>query len=453
MKKIIILILIGVLVITTLISVRSCGKGEEIEVSAEFPANRDIIETVSGNGKIQPEVEVKITSDVSGEIIEMYVKEGDRVKKGDLLCRIKPDIYESALDRVSASVNGSKASLQNAKAQLEQTKANLINAESIYNRTKKLYDQNAVSQQEFDAAKAQYEGAKATVKAAEETVRSAEFSINGAQASLKEASENLSKTMIYAPVDGTVSKLNVEKGERVQGVSGFQGTEIMKLANLNEMEVSVEINENDIVRVKKNDTCLIEVDAYPEKKFKGIVTEVANSANTTGISVDQVTNFTVKIRILQNSYQFLVSETNPAPFRPGMSASVEIRTNIVSNALSVPIMAVTTRADSSDYKMKKEKSSEKSNEDMAVKDDNLEKQNTGMEIKMEEVVFVEKDGKAVKVKVKTGAQDNEYIQILEGITTKDNVISGPYGAVAKKLKEGGAVKVLKPEELFSTEKK
>ena len=450
MKRVFILISIGVVLIVSIVSIRSCGKGNEIEVSVEQPQKREIVETVSGNGKIQPEVEVKITSDVSGEIIEMYVKEGDRVKKGDLLCRIKPDIYESALDRVSASVNSSKASLQNAKAQLEQTKATLINSESVYNRTKKLFDQNAVSQQELDAARAQYEGAKATVKGAEETVRSAEFSISGAQASLKEANENLSKTMIYAPVDGTVSKLNVEKGERVQGVSGFQGTEIMKLANLNEMEVSVEINENDIVRVKKSDTCHIEVDAYPDFKFKGIVTEVANSANTTGISVDQVTNFTVKIRILQDSYRSLISETNPAPFRPGMSASVEIRTNVVSNALSVPIMAVTTRADSSLYKARKEK--EKENGDIAVKDENLEKENSKSEIKLEEVVFIEKDGKVIQVKVKTGAQDNEFIQILQGVSEKDNIVSGPYGAVAKKLKEGSAVKVLKPEEIFSTEK-
>ena len=451
MKRIIIISCIGVVAIALIISARSCGKGNEIEISAEVPQKRVIIETVSGNGKIQPEVEVKITSDVSGEIIDMYVKEGDRIKKGDLLCRIKPDIYESALDRVNASVNSTKASLQNAKAQLEQTKVNMVNAEAIFNRTKKLFEQNVVSQQEFDAAKAQYEGSRATVKAAEETVKSAEFSISGAQASLKEASENLSKTMIYAPVDGTVSKLNVEKGERVQGVSGFQGTEIMKLANLNEMEVSVEINENDIVRVKNRDTCIIEVDAYPEKKFKGIVTEVANSANTTGISVDQVTNFTVKIRILQESYRSLVNENNPAPFRPGMSASVESRTNIVNDALSIPIMAVTTRADSSKFKAKKEK--EKSNEEMMAKDDNLEKMSSKEEISIEEVVFIEKDGKAIQVKVRTGAQDNEYIQVLSGVNEKDNVISGPYGAVAKKLKDGSNVKVVKPEELFSTEKK
>ena len=447
MKKIVWIIISGLVILIPVLLVKKCGSAEIISVSVEKPAKRSIIEFVSANGKIQPEVEVKISSDVSGEIIEMLVKEGDAVTKGQLLCRIKPDIYESAMDRVNAAVNSSKSNLQNTKAQLEQAKANLANATSSYNRNKKLFDQGTISQAEFDAAKAQYEGAVATVKSAEETVKSAEFNINSAQASYKEANENLVKTMIYAPVSGTVSKLNVEKGERVQGVQGFQGTEIMKLANLNEMEVNVEVNENDIIRVKKGDTTLIEVDAYKDRKFKGIVTEIANSANTTGITADQVTNFAVKIRVLQESYKDLIKENSPAPFRPGMSATVEIQTKKVNNVMSVPIMAVTTRVDSSQIKKEKDLSSEIGG--VVVTNNLEEKEKTKKEVKAEQVVFVVRDGKAKMIKVKTGIQDNDFIEITEGLSDKDEVVSSPYGAISKKLKDDIAVQVKDKDKLFA----
>lgn len=436
----------------------ACMSGGALDVSTEKPKTRNIIESVSANGKIQPEVEVKISSDVSGEIVDLYVKEGDRVKKGDLLCKIKPDIYESALERVNSSVNSSKANLQNTKAQLEQAKANLANSEAAYNRSKKLFDQNAISQQDFDNSKAQYESAKAGVAAAEEVVKSAEYNISGAQASLREANENLSKTLIYAPVDGTVSKLNVEKGERVQGVQGFQGTEIMRLANLNEMEVSVEVNENDIVRVHKNDTSLIEVDAYKDKKFKGIVTEIANSANTIGISADQVTNFAVKIRILQESYKELISETNPAPFRPGMSATVEIQTRREMAALSVPIQAVTTRVDSSKIVSgDKGGDNDKKGDDegeLEVKNEKDEKikEKENLEPEAKQVVFVVREGKCVMVEVKIGIQDDDFIQVLEGIKPEDEIIVAPYGAISKKLKDGKEVNVVEKDQLFKTDK-
>lgn len=450
MKRVIILTLSGLTLLILIISVKSCGGKGSIKVTAENPQKRNITETVSANGKIQPEVEVKITSDVSGEITEMFVKEGDRVKKGDLLCRIKPDIYESALERVNASVNTSKAGLEASIAQLEQAKSNMVNMDALFQRNKKLFEQNAISQQEFDAAKAQYESAKAQVKTAEENVRSAKFNITGAEASLKEASSNLSKTQIYAPVDGTVSKLNVEKGERVQGVSGFQGTEIMRLANLNEMEVSVEVNENDIIRVHLNDTSLIEVDAYKDRVFKGIVTEIANSANTLGLTADQVTNFTVKIRILQSSYQDLFSETN-APFRPGMSATVEIQTKRVSNVLSVPIQCVTTRADSTKKKIE-EKMKGNQEGDLVVTNLN-EKNEKGEKEKIQEYVFViGADDKAEMKPVKTGIQDNNYIQITEGLQESDLVISGPYGAISKKLKKGSRIEKVEPDQLFKSEK-
>ncbi|MCD6065777.1 MAG: secretion protein HlyD [Bacteroidetes bacterium] len=444
MKKVIWIVIIGLLILVPAMLYKKCKGTEIIEISIEKPGKRDITEIVSANGKVQPEVEVKISSDVSGEIIEMLVKEGDAVTKGQLLCQIKPDTYESALDRVSASVNSSKSNLENTKAQLAQAKANFANAQANYNRNKKLFDQGTISQSEFDAVKAQYEGAIATVKAAEETVNSAQYNINSAQASLKEANENLSRTKIYAPVSGTVSKLNVEKGERVQGVQGFQGTEIMRLANLNEMEVNVEVNENDIIRVKKNDTSLIEVDAYKDRKFKGIVTEIANSANTTGITADQVTNFSVKIRVLQESYKDLLN-SNTAPFRPGMSATVEIQTKKVKNVLSIPIMAVTTRVDSTLIKKQKEKL--EGSDEMEVKDELVEKM-TNKEVKAEQVVFVVVDGKAKKIKVETGIQDNDYIEVTKGLSGKEDVVVAPYGAISKKLKDGSAISIKEKDKLF-----
>ena len=447
MKKIIFLTLAGLLIFTSSLFFKSCESAEEIKVSTEKPIIREITEIVTANGKIQPEVELKISSDVSGEIVEMKVKEGDRVKKGDLLCRIKPDLYESSLEKMSASVNSSKAGMENAYAIVEQAKANLNNAEITFNRNKKLFDQNAISAQEFDASKTQFETAKANFKAAQENAKGSEYNIKSAEASLREANTNLSKTYIYAPVDGTVSKLNKEQGERVVGTATMEGTEIMRLANLNEMEVSVDVNENDIVRVHLKDLAVIEVDAYGDRKFNGIVTEIANSANSTsGLSAEQVTNFTVKIRIIQESYKDLITAENPAPFRPGMSAAVEIQTKTISNALSVPILAVTTRIDSS----KIQTATSEQAGDLEVK--NLEtekKENKNEELKPDEVVFILKENEVKMVKVKTGVQDNNYIQILEGLSATDEVVSAPYAAVSKELRNGTKVTVVKKEDLFT----
>lgn len=436
---------------------KNCSGTKATSITTEKAEKRDIIESVSANGKIQPEVEVKISSDVSGEIVELNVKEGDQVKKGDLLCKINPLIYESNLNRMAATLNETKANLSNSKARLEQVKASFANAESSYQRNKKLIDQGAISQSDFDAAKALYEGAKADVKGAEETVNASEFNVKSTEASLKEANDNLAKTNIYSPVNGTISKLNKEKGERVVGTAQFEGTEIMRLANLNEMEVSVEVNENDIVRVHEGDTSLIEVDAYLDRKFKGIVTEIANSANTTGVTAEQVTNFVVKIRILQESYMdlFNANKSN-APFRPGMSATVDIQTKKAANVITIPIQAVTTRSDSTAYKNKEVKSEdgEQGEGGIVIKDDkNKVKQNYKDLIKVEEVVFIMVDGKAKKLKVKTGIQDNNYIEIKEGVKDGEEVISGPYSAVAKQLKEGMEVQKVEKTDLFNVPKK
>lgn len=453
MKRFVWIIIGAVLLVLVIVFVKTCSADNGIEVSTELPKLRNITEMVSANGKIQPETEVKISSDVSGEIVELFIKEGDRVKKGDLLCRIKPDIYESALDRASATVNSTKASMLNTIAQLEQSKANLANAEANYNRNKKLYDQQVISQQDFDAIKAQYESAKAQVRALEESVKGAEYNISSVQASLKEASTNLAKTYIYAPVDATVSKLNKKRGERVVGTATMEGTEIMRLADLNEMEVNVDVNENDIIRVHLKDTSLIEVDAYNDRKFKGIVTEVANSANTTGLNADQVTNYTVKIRVLRESYADLINENNPVVFRPGMSASVEILTRREKNALSIPIQAVTTRTDSLQKPVGAKKEKAKEGEDDAVQvevsNDKKEAKEEDKDKKPRPCIFVYRDGKAKIVFVKTGIQDNEFIQITEGLTDKDEVISAPYGAISKMLYHNVSVKKVDKDKLFS----
>ncbi|PKP35639.1 MAG: efflux RND transporter periplasmic adaptor subunit [Bacteroidetes bacterium HGW-Bacteroidetes-17] len=441
-KKYLIWIGIPLVILLIVFAVNKKSTADETKVSTELVTKRTIIETVSANGKIQPEIDVKISPYISGEVVELYVKEGDEVKEGKLLAKIDPEIYISSYERAEAALNTQKANQANAKARLAQVQAQFVNAELSYNRNKTLFDQNVVSKSDIDAALAAFKVAEAEVEAAKESLKAAEFSVGSTVASLKEAKENLNRTSIYAPNDGTVSKLNVEKGERVTGASQFSsGTEIMTVANLQNMEVNVEVNENDIVRVSLFDTCLIEVDAYLNKKFKGIVTEIATSANVTGVSADQVTNFQVKIRILRESYAEYVSEDNPnySPFRPGMSATVDIQTETAFEILTLPIQAVTTRSDSSG-KPKVVKAVENKDEPEVKVDEEA----------IEYVFMYTTEGIAKMVKVKTGIQNNTYIQILEGLKEGDEIIVAPYRAVSKKLKDGDAVKKVPKDELFVT---
>lgn len=464
MKRILIILgsLVVLLVVAIVLFENTGGRAERVAV--EKAELRNITESVSANGKVQPEVQVKISSDVSGEIVELFVKEGDTVKQGQLLLRIDPKIYQSMLERASAAVSTSQANLENSKARFTQVKAQFVNAEASYNRNKKLFEQGAISQAEMDQAKASYESARADVQATAETVSASEYSVNSASASLKESRDNLNKTSIYAPVSGTVSKLNVEKGERVVGTSQMAGTELLIIANLFEMEVNVEVNENDILRVHTGDTADVEVDAYNDRKFKGIVTEVANSANTTGLSADQVTNFQVKVRILRDSYKDLVDLTKTAayPFRPGMSATVDIRTKSAFNVVSVPIQAVTTRTDTaSGGKGAKDKTGDNKmgppeDENKVVAKDVKEKkagENKSSEKKAIECVFVIRDGKAKLVPVKAGVQDNLYMEIKEGLKAGDEIISAPYSAVSRVLYNGCPVRLVTKEELMISEEK
>lgn len=395
------------------------GKDFEIKVATEVVKSRSITELITANGKVQPETEVKISPDVSGEIIELYIEEGNEVTQGQLLVVIKPDMYIQALNRAEASLNSSKA-------RQAQTEARLIESELAFKRAETLYKQQAIAKSDFESADAVYKVALSEVKAAE-------FSVRSAVASVEEAKEQLVKTKIYAPMNGTVSKLNVEKGERVVGTNMYAGTEMMVIANLNKMEVKVDVNENDIVKVTKLDTALVEVDAYIGRKFKGLVTEIANSANTTGSATDQVTNFDVKVLLLKDSYKDLIDSVagNFYPFRPGMSATVDIQTETRDNVISVPIQAVTTRvieqADST-----------------AIKD--------GQKEEKEEIIFVYSDGKVYKTKVKPGIQDKDNIEILEGLKENDEIVVSPYNAINKTLKDSMVVRKVDEKELFKPKK-
>ncbi len=415
------LIIAVVLIVFTIIGKRAgwFGKAEVIKVAVEQASRRTIVETITANGKIQPEKEVKISPDVSGEIVELVVKEGDMVKTGQFLARIKPEAYISARDRATASLNSAKARLEQAEAQYTQS-------ELSYNRNKKLWDEKAISESVFEAEQSSFQIAKAELDAAK-------YAVESADAALGEAEENLVKTSIYSPMTGTVSMLLVEKGERVVGAQMMSGTEMMRIADLNRMEVEVEVNENDIVRVSLNDTAIIEVDAYLDEKFKGVVTEIANSANTSGLSTDQVTNFNVKVLLLRDSYQKLYDQGYGNPFRPGMSATVDIQTETRTGVLSVPIQAVTTRTDSTLAKMEEETPDRELTDELV------------------EIVFMVEEGKAVFRRVETGIQDNNYIQVTKGLEDQEEVITAPYNAISRKLEADSPVEIVDEDDLFNNE--
>lgn len=405
-------------------------KGEK--VTTEKVSKRTIYETVSASGKVFPEKEIKISSDVSGEVVELYVMEGDSVKAGQLLAKINPDTYLSAVERGNAGVNNARsqaasasAQIETSKAQIEQIEANLANANKIHSRNIELRKQGVISQADFDASQANVGALEANLKSAKSTLNSstqqakaAEFSVKSTEASLKELRTSLSRTSIYAPASGVISKLNIEQGERVVGTIQMAGTEMMRIANLSQMEVQVDVSENDILRVNIGDSATIEVDAYLDRKFKGVVTEIANSASNTGtsaiqtLSSDQVTNFVVKIRINPATYNDMLGN-GKFPFRPGMSAAVEIYTDSRNDVVTVPISAVTTRED------------EKKDSTIKVKD-----------IEFKEYVFLYSSDTAKMVRVKSGIQDDNFIEILSGLEGNEDVITGPYATVSRKLKQG-----------------
>ena len=383
-------------------------------------AQTTIVETVSATGKIQPEIEVKISSEVSGEIIALPIKEGQQVKKGDLLVRINPDLYESGVNRSVASMSTTKAGLSQADAQVKEAKAN-------YDRNKKLFDKGIISKSEWDRIVSAYEVAVASKQ-------SAYYQVQSASATVTEAKDNLGRTTIYAPADGTISLLNIELGERVLGTQQMTGTEILRIANLNNMEVEVDVNENDIVKVSIGDSANIEVDAYLKREFKGIVTSISNSASST-LTADQVTNFKVKVRIVKESYQDLLEgkPANFSPFRPGMTATVDIITKRKENIVAVPISAVVIKDDTTSVK-----------KDIVAELEKKEQEQKGTAPKSDkkyECVFVKVGDKAKLRVVKTGIQDDTNIEIISGLKSGEEIIIGPYTTVSKDLVSNDKIRV------------
>ncbi len=460
MNKKLLWILIGVIALVVILVVAqksgAFGKEEGTKVTAEKVIKRTIIETVTASGKVYPEIEVKVSPDISGEIVELNVQEGDSVRKGQLLAKIYADIYATQRDQAAASVNQQQAVVSNSTAQLDALKATLDQAERTYNRQKQLADEKVISKSEFETAESAYLSAKANYSAAIQGIRGGQAGVQNAQASLARANKDLGRTNISAPMDGVISLLSVKKGERVAGNSFNVGTEMMRVADMSKIEVRVDVGENDIPKVHLGDSALIEVDAYNKRKFKGIVTQIASSnkgaANqiSTTTSTD-VTNYEVRIRILADSYKDLIDPKHPKnfPFRPGMTASADIQTKRHENVLSVPINAVTTREKGTDKVI----NNEKKDPNAAPADDNADKQQQKSAGDLDEVVFVlGADKKVKKVVVKTDIQDINNIEIISGLKEGDMVITGPYGTVSKILKNGDAVNVVDKDKLFETKK-
>ncbi len=406
------------------------GQPKTLQVQMASAKKTTIIEKVTASGVVQPVMEIKLSPDVAGEIIELNVEEGDFVTEGMILVKIRPDNLQSALERARANLNQQKANLASSIAQVARNEAQLLQSKQAFERSEQLRKENVISESDFETAKANYEVAKKNLDAAKESVNASEYVIKSSQATVEEAEENVRLTVVRAPSSGTVSKLDVEKGERVVGTQQMAGTEMMRIADLTMMEVRVNVNENDIIRVTQGDTAIIDVDSYSsmDKEFKGVVTSIANTANAKS-SADAVTEFEVKIRILNESFADLLSEIKSAsPFRPGMTASVEIITNTKSGVLSVPLSAVTTRNPNA-----------KVTEGQTTETNVVATTNASSKDETKEVVFIDEGGKAKMVVVKTGISDYDNIEVLEGLKEGDVVVSGPFLVVSKTIKEGDLI--------------
>lgn len=437
-----VILLVGLL--TALSKMGVFGKEEAVKVTAESAERRTITETVSASGRIYPEVEVKVSPDISGEITELLVKEGDTVKKGQLLARIYADIYDIQRSQAASGVAQSQAQVANTRESLDALKAQMEQAEKTYRMQQQLFSEKVISQNEFNTAESAYKSAKANYNAALQSIRAGQAGVQSAIASLQRANKDLSRTSVLAPMNGVVSLLNVKKGERVVGSNLMAGTEMLRIADMAKIEIRVDVGENDIPKVKLGDSAFIEVDAYGTRKFKGLVTQIASSntgaaTQSAAAALTDVTQYKVYIRLLPESYADL-SKKSGLPFRPGMTATADILTNTRKQVLSVPINAVTTRA--RDEEAMKEKEMEQKQEDenaeIVVSEEDLDV-----------IVFVlGKDNKAIKKLVKTGIQDLNYIEITEGLDDGTQVISGPYEVVSKKLKDGIEVKKTDKKDLF-----
>lgn len=444
-----ILISLGILIVLLVILSKTgvFGKDEGLKVTAEKVQRRTITEVVNASGKIYPEIEVKVSPDISGEITELTVQEGDTVKKGQVLARIYADIYSIQRNQAASGVAQSQAQVANSQAAIDALKAQQEQAQRTYDMQKKLFDDKVISRNEFNIADANLKSAKANYNAALQSIRGGQASVQSAVANLEKANKDLSRTAVTAPMDGVVSLLNVKKGERVVGSNLMSGTEMLRIADMAKIEVRVDVGENDVPKVKLGDSATIEVDAYSDRKFKGIVTQIASSNNgaatqsaLSNTSTD-VTQYKVYIRLLPESYKDLIGKGS-FPFRPGMSANADIQTKTHVNVLSVPINAVTTREKNDSTKSTVKKKDESDIKAAPVLIDDLEV-----------VVFViDKEGKVKKVNVKTAIQDINNIEITEGLKEGEEVVTGPYDVVSKTLKAGKKVKVVDKKDLFEKSK-
>src|SRR5438552_7924332 len=429
-----ILIVLGILIVVLVAGKLIAGNGDEgVKVSTEKAIKRTIIETVNASGKVYPEVEVKISPDISGQITDLFVEEGDSVKKGQVLARIYADIYATQRDQAAAAVNQQQAMTANSQSQLDALKATMDQTQRTYERQKQLLEDKLISKYKFEHAENAYISAKAINTAAIQAIRGNKASVSSAQASLERANKDLSRTTLTSPMNGVISSLSVKKGERVAGNSFNIGTEMMRVADMSVMEVRVNVGENDIVKVNLGDSADVEVDAYNNRKFKGVVREVASStasgtSSLTSSSSNDVTNYEVRIRLDSNSYRDLIDPNNPRKFifRPGMNASADIKTKRHDNVLAVPINAVAARVKGSDKSIEDKKKEDKKNKPNQDDQDNNNNSNTAVNSdELEEVVFIlQKDGKVKKTIVKTGIQDINYIEILSGLNAGDEVETG-----------------------------
>ena len=441
-----ILIVLGI-VIVIMVAGKMLSKGDTgTKVATEKAAKRTIIESVNASGKIYPEVEVKISPDISGEITELNVEEGDSVKKGDVLARIYADIYALQRDEAASKVSQSESTVGNIEAAMEGLKASLDQAKQTYDRNKTLYDQKVISKAELEQYETTYRSALANYNAAQQNLKSLKAGVQSAETGLSSANKNLSRTTLTAPMSGVISSLKVKRGERVSGNSFTLGTEMMTVSDMSVLEVRVDVGENDIVKINVGDSADIEVDAYNNRKFKGVVTKIASSTKTSAASLtsNDVTNYEVRIRLDKDSYKDLANNT--FPFRPGMNASADIKTRRHENVLSVPITSVNARVKGSDKNL-----ADKQKDDKKMKEnaDEMKDETSATSDELEEVVFVlQKDGKVKKVVVKSGIQDMNYIEILNGLNEGDEVVIGPYTAISKTLKDGMKVKVVPKDKLF-----
>lgn len=444
------LIVLAVIIVAAIAGKMIWGeKDGGIKVSTEKAMLKTIVETVNASGKIYPEIEIKVSSDISGEIVELMVMEGDSVKKGQMLARIYADIYALQRDEASSRVNQSIAGVANSSAAIEALKANMSQDKVSLDRNKKLFDQKVISKSELEQFETRYLASKANYEAALQNIKGLQAGVQTAQTGLTQANKNLGRASIVAPMNGVISLLAVKKGERVVGTAQMTGTEMMRVADMSKLELRVDVGENDIIKINIGDSADVEVDAYNNRKFKGVVTQVASSTtrSTTAAATADVTNYEVHIRLDPSSYNDLIDPTKPKnfPFRPGMNASADIKTKRHDNVLAVPINAVAARVKGSDKSIEdKKKEDKKSNK--AEGEDEIVKIDTD---ELEEVVFVvQKDGKVKKVPVKTSIQDINYIEITEGLKDGDEVVTAPYNAISKTLKDGTKVKVTPKDKLY-----